>query len=284
MCDYLVNKFVSIIKVGIRKYYIKHGILSAKSYVLEFDAETAAAAELLDQLALTRILTSQDAMEAQHDDDVANLVSFLIQEGVLVSSHLQDVEHYYGLLKSFGDSTELGTRKVLFVVSSGSVQEQIERDMTGMNLEHAFSSADAALETDLAEFALISVVYAHYAPDVFHKLNDLATRTRTPLQVCYLDGSTSFVSPIFVRPETVCYNEMEIQLESAITHRSEYLAYKAFDREESSLPPFLMNQIRFFALHMACDFLITGNKKGTLCLHLQCWWPLFWVFCLRRFA
>lgn len=261
MYDYVVNKFVSIIKVGIRKYYIKHSVLSNKSYVLEFDAAKAKAGVLMDAVAATGVLTASAALDAQQDQETNDLVCFLIQESVLVPAHLQDVEQYYSLVSAFGGKNELATNKVLFIVPSEFVRRQIEHSIAGVEIEHDFAVAEEAFGVNVCGYAMVSVVYDFFAPEVFHKLNALAMSNGVPLQISYMDGSTSYISPVFIKGDTVCYNEMEIQLESAITHRFEYLAYKRFEKESPSFPPFLMNQVLFYSLHLVCEFLISSRLR-----------------------
>lgn len=261
MSTYILNKFISIIKVGNEKFYIKHSILSNISYVLEFDDNSKKKAEKLEKILNEGKIEITDLIEEETDESVNELVTFLLQENILVPEYSDNIDQYYHLVNSFGEESSIADKKILFVVSSEFIEEQIEHNLKRTNVLHDRINISQIQTIDLENYSIISVIYEIFSPNIFHKLNKIALEHGIPLQIAFLDGSTSYISPIFIKNFTVCYNEMEIQLESALFHKYGYLAYKNVEKSLPSYPSFMLNQVLFYSLHLALDFLISGKLK-----------------------
>lgn len=268
MDRYLLSKFVRLICVGRNKYYIKHGILSKISFILEFDESNKKRMDLLDYLA-TNGFVGIDKLVREADDDLNEFVEFLLNEHILIPENEEIPEMYYGLLDGTGNAGDLDERKnnkdkILIMTSSEKMKDNILYSLEEMECDSEVKIYHGE-EIELDSFSYVCAIYEYYAPDIFHKLNYLTLKTDCPLQISYLDGSTAYISPIFIRNATVCYNEMEIQLEAAITHVPEYRAYRNYlrekDREIMPYPNFILSMLSFNSLHLYFDFNVSGKLK-----------------------
>lgn len=106
------------------------------------------------------------------------------------------------------------------------------------------------------------------SPNLFHAVNEAAIATETPWLAVFLDGSVATVGPLFVPGETGCYYEFEIETESAVLMKDEYMLYKEHLRETTAgdlalaLPPYL-DVAAGFAATAALRFLATGASFAT---------------------
>lgn len=260
MDGYVLNKFVTISKVGQRRFLVKHGMLSRASFVLDFEPTQQSRVELLDRIIATKSIDSESILQLQGDGGDANeLLELLLDERVFVPSHSQDFEQYYALIneRSIGNNP---LRSSCFVASSPQIKLALTQGLAGVSLPFTIMSPEEF--ADSAEIPeIVVVVYDRFNSPDFHNFNRYALEHEIPLLISYLDGSTTVVSPIVIHGETVCYNELEIQLEASFTHRPEYQAFKALSRESVTYPPFLLNQLTFLTLHLLTDFQLTGKLK-----------------------
>lgn len=262
---YIVNRFIRIIKTGFDSYFIKHGILSNKSYVLEFEAETMNRVQLLDDLVKEQGIDIEALAENGKYGDIAEFVQFLLEEKIIVPQNQGLPLMYYSLLANKGKFFEELEGKVLILVSSEEMKRILEFHLENINFEYDVLVGKEYEKAILNEYKYISVIYDFFAPHVFHELNEKAQLGDIPLQISYLDGSTVIISPVFIHNMTVCYNEMEIQLESSLVHNAEYRAYLASmaEKEWSAFPymRYIPSMAVFYSLHLYFDFLVTGKLK-----------------------
>ncbi|MDY2941135.1 MAG: hypothetical protein SOS98_02230 [Varibaculum sp.] len=242
--------------------------MSNISFILEFDESNKKRMELLDYLAVNGSVGIDRLMD-EADDDLNEFVEFLLNEHILTPENEEIPEMYYGLLDGIGNAGNSDERnnnedKILILTSSEKMKDNILYSMDGMDCVSEVKIYHGE-DIELDSFSYVCAIYEYYAPDIFHKLNYLTLKADCPLQISYLDGSAAYISPIFIRNVTVCYNEMEIQLEAAITHDSEYRAYKNYlrekDREIMPYPNFIVSMLSFNSLHLYFDFKISRKLK-----------------------
>lgn len=95
-----------------------------------------------------------------------------------------------------------------------------------------FSSTVAAADDEVAVtdfFAahdLVVVALEAYSPSVLHAANAAALAMEKPWLSVFSDGSQAFIGPVYVPGESPCYAEFEIQQESTLALRDDYLVYK----------------------------------------------------------
>lgn len=272
MDKYVLNRFIRLIRIGYNKYYIKHGILSGISYVLEFEEANMNRMRLLDELASNGAITIESLSDEKstEDGDNSDFVEFLLQEHILVPEKELIPNMYYGLFtrqKNSPDRLKGNNDKKprpLILTSSNVMADVVRFNMEGMNCNAEILVYNGQ-EIDLSEYAYTSIIYEFYAPDLFHRLNQAALQAQCPLQISYLDGSAAFISPVIIHNMTVCYNEMELQFEASITHASAYRAYKNDMREQANpimpYPRHILSMLTFNALHLYFDFLVSGKLR-----------------------
>jgi len=260
MDGYVLNKFVTLIKVGQRRFLIKHGQLSRTSFVLDFEADQLARVALLDKLITDGRIDADELLGLQSDGGQANeVLELLLDEHVLVAPHSQDFTQYYALINERRLSGE-PIKPSIIVASSPEVEHALSDGLRGVDLPYTMVTPNEFFASEGTPESLV-VVYDRFDSADFHRFNQFAIEHNTPLVLGYLDGSTTIITPVVLHGETVCYNELEIQLEATLTHRPEYRAYKAVERASMAYPPFLLNQLTFFSLHLWLDFVLTGSLK-----------------------
>lgn len=264
MDKYIVNRFVRLIKVGTDKYYVKHGILSNVSYVLSFERKNLNHIRLLDELAEKGQVSIEALSDGQYGD-VSESVELLLHERILVPEDEFVTNMYFGLLdqKKGGGRKPSSQEKLLILTSSQEMKKVIEFALSGMGEDaeiRIYQGEDLALE----EYFYVSMMFDRYSPDEFHKLNLAAIQANRPLQISYLDGSAAFISPVFLHNMTCCYNEMELQFESSLTHNAEYRAYKNYLREKAAGPLPYPNFARFLPIFHSLQLYLTFKVTGKI--------------------
>lgn len=115
------------------------------------------------------------------------------------------------------------------------------------------------------DFAVLSLEF--FSPTIFHTINKVAIATQKPWALVYVDGSEGIIGPIIIPGETACYSEVEIQRESTIKFKDEYLLYKEYlEDEKIDVPnlvlPLYLNVVSNWATIFISRFLI--NKDPSL--------------------
>lgn len=252
---YTVNPYVTIRKAGLKKYLIKQGIISSKSFVLETDDLIDADIKLLNQIAIG------ESVEIDTNNGYSSkLVEFLMEESILVEEHLSDSEKYYQLINSGKDNKLLKGKSVGLLCHNKFANQQVKE-----NLKEAFIQVkDLTLDDlngDFNSISFVLVIADHFDSLTFHQINNILVKKKIPFMINFLDGNTTFISPIFIGQETVCYNEMEVQLEAALFYKDSYLAYKNDTEGHYQIPNFLLGQLIFYSIHFIIDYLITNRLK-----------------------
>lgn len=253
--NYVINPYITIRKSGLKKYLIKQGIISSKSFVLEANDLSEADILFLDKVAAGESINlSQSACSN-------DLKDFLIEESILIEEYLSNTERYYSLLNAGKDNFSLENKKIGILSSNSSIAIQVKDNFKDTNINISIITIEN-LEEESKGLDFVISVWGHYDSITFHKINSVLLEKNIPFMISFIDGNTTFISPIFIKQETVCYNEMEIQLESALFYKDSYLAYKnAKKLDQMTLPNFLLGQALFFSTHLTLDFLISGRLK-----------------------
>lgn len=252
---YNVNPYITIRRVGLKKYLIKQGIISSKSFILETDDLSKADIKLLNQV------VSRESVEIDiKNKQTSELIDFLMEESILIEEHLSNSEKYYQLINSGKDNELLKGKNVGLFCHNEFANRQIKE-----NLKEAFIQVKDLtledLEGRLKSISFVLVIADHFDSLAFHKINSILIKKKIPFMINFLDGNTTFISPIFIGQETVCYNEMEVQLEAALFYRDSYLAYKNDTANHHQIPSFLLGQLIFYSTHLMIDYLITNRLK-----------------------
>lgn len=253
--NYVINPYITIRKSGLKKYLIKQGIISSKSFVLEVDDLPETDIHFLEKVATGQSINlSQSACSD-------NLKDFLIEESILIEEYLSNTEKYYKLINSGKDNFSLKNKKIGILSSSSSITTQLKDNFKDASIGISALNIES-FEKGLKGLDFVISVWGHYDSMTFHKINSALLEKNIPFMINFIDGSTTFISPIFINHETVCYNEMEIQLESTLFYKDSYLAYKNDKRTDYlNFPNFLLGQALFFSTHLTLDFLIRGRLK-----------------------
>lgn len=256
--NYVINPYITIRKSGLKKYLIKQGIISSKSFVLEADDLSETDIHFLDKVATGQSINlSQSACPN-------DLKDFLIEESILIEEYLSNTEKYYNLINSGKDNFSLENKKIGILSSSSSIATQVKDNFKDTSISISILSIESieSFEKGLKGLDFVISVWGHYDSITFHKINSVLLEKSIPFMINFIDGNTTFISPIFINQETVCYNEMEIQLESTLFYKDSYLAYKNAQKiDQLNFPNFLLGQALFFSTHLTLDFLISGRLK-----------------------
>ncbi|HEM9585431.1 TPA: hypothetical protein U3L45_000636 [Streptococcus agalactiae] len=253
--NYVINPYVTIRKVGLKKYLVKQGIISSKSFVLEGDDLSEKDIHFLDKVA------TEHAINLSQLDCSSDLKNFLIEESILIEEYLSNTEKYYSLLNSGKENFSIENKKIGILASSSSIANQLKDNFKDTSVSTTILTIEN-FEKGLKGLDFIISVWGHYDSMTFHRINSVLLEKNIPFMINFIDGNTTFISPIFINQETVCYNEMEIQLESALFYKDSYLAYKNAKKiDQLNFPNFLLGQALFFSTHLTLDFLISGRLK-----------------------
>lgn len=169
---YTVNPYVTIRKAGLKKYLIKQGIISSKSFILETDDLIDADIKLLNQIAIG------ESVEIDTNNGYSSkLVEFLMEESILIEEHLSDSEKYYQLINSGKDNKLLKGKSVGLLCHNKFANQQVKE-----NLKEAFIQVkDLTLDDlngDFKSISFVLVISDHFDSLTFHQINNILVKKK----------------------------------------------------------------------------------------------------------
>lgn len=253
----VLNPYVNVKRIGIKKVFIKVGIINEKSFVLEGNELTEEDIELFNKLIAGKAFSVENLKKYSE-----KLIEFLIEESILVNEHSLSIENYYYAINNNNfNKNSIKNKKIGFIIEDEKTKKLVDLLVDDISVKHTFLSMEDLSKIREEEYDIIICLSNYYDSLKFHEINNYLIKTNIPFMINFIDGGNSFISPIFIKNNTVCYNEMEIQLEASLFYKTEYLAYKeSFDNKKNNLL-FLTSQIIFYALHLSIDFFITNKLK-----------------------
>lgn len=207
---------------------------------------------------------ARESVRAGTDDDFDALVTYLMEQGVLVDE-THSIATIYDRNSSL-DSVSAIANKRIGMIGLGPIGKEILKhladagttsimgldDRRGDDLKKLIATSHPGLKFDVVEGTLsdeeaIEVLFVEndfvlvaieaFRPTVLHLANLASISHERPWIPVYADGDEVIVGPFIVPGVTPCYNEFEIQHEAARALRTEYLIYKESLLEEG--PPSL---------------------------------------------
>ncbi|MCU7558623.1 hypothetical protein [Macrococcus capreoli] len=250
---YILNPYISIKRVGLNKFYIKQSILSKKSFVLETNDLDKRDKEFLSNLSINSIVSYEDCSQ--------ELMDFLLEESIITYRHMNDIEYYYKLINKDNSISSIKDSKVAILCNNEKIKKIMTMYIEDLGINFDFIDFNSLKSIKKNQFDMIIGLYSHFDSLLFHRINEILIEKEVPFMINFIDGGNSYISPIFIKGETVCYNEMEVQLEAALFYKTEYIAYKDEIDKQKPLISYFVNNIIFYSLHLSLDFLITKKLR-----------------------
>ncbi len=147
-----------------------------------------------------------------------------------------------------------------------TVQRDLEeRSYTAVQLIDGAPDDQRGLAQLFEASDLVLVALEGFSPRTLHAVNEVALVAKRPWLSAYVDGGEALIGPLYVPGETCCYNEFEIQHESTIGLKDDYILFKEslldaeLDTAQLVLPPYL-SMISGWVTTAVLPFLTTGRS------------------------
>jgi bacteriocin biosynthesis cyclodehydratase domain-containing protein len=225
------------------------------------------ARRLLDgPVALDELLA---AVQEQDRAEARKVVVDLLERGILTDIRRDPVEQY--LRYTFEDTQDLDPRPAVSVLGAGSLATRIASSLTlhPLAVERLADGFDLdGVRTAAGSSHLLVLALDRPAPGLAHLVNRVCLQARTPWLLATIDGSRGLTGPLFLPPNTACYNDYRTLVEATTPSAPMIRRYERWIRANGRRPAFAgvpayADIIAGFATLAAVHFLSRGTSFAT---------------------
>ncbi|BAL80237.1 hypothetical protein [Caldisericum exile] len=228
-----------VIKCSNNEILIRQGIRDKKSKIIRDDAKTNIIGRVYATFRVPTLVEDfLSQLKPEEKKDALDFLQLLYSMGWLVDENFNTLEEVNSFLKEI----KLGIiyrgsnlKKILdslgefnFKEVSLWIEGKTKKDELTINNVRFFNEelTENSLKKFIDPLDFLVVILDEFSPNLLHSVNEQCLKRPLKWIGCYFNGSEVVITPLFVPGETVCYNETEIQLESVLSHRTEYFVYK----------------------------------------------------------
>jgi bacteriocin biosynthesis cyclodehydratase domain-containing protein len=281
---FVLNPHLTVVRCSDDEVLVKHGTRSLFTETLYDEDRHALLGRLIDlhrRPGNIEQFLAHGALSQAEAELAASTVATLIERAVLVPAEQSGVRAHAGAL--IGPVDRLDTA-VIGIVGDGALAARLTDTLSAYEPQAIVTLGadgddsaiegpvrplagavhdEAALTALFSEATFVICALDRWSPTVCHTVNAVALAAGTPWLSVMLDGSEAIIGPTSVPGETACYAEFEIQHESTLTLRDEYLLYKealiADPPHGRIAPPAHVDVAGGLAATAAAQFLLRGT-------------------------
>ena len=230
-----LNPLLSVVVASRDEVLVRFGIRSRFSHVLLDESRTGTIGPVLRAFQRARASGTplSDSLDGIEQEEVDEAIAFLLERDVLVQAGRDPARMELDLLF---DRPAVEDR--VFLLGDGAHAAEVRRQLDRLPLgdleplpEAALASGDAGVGAALQRLAavddaIVVVALDSFRPSMLHRVNEVMLGLGQRWLLSVVDGPLSIVGPVFEPHEGPCYAEFEIQIESTIALRDEYLMQK----------------------------------------------------------
>jgi bacteriocin biosynthesis cyclodehydratase domain-containing protein len=234
--ELVLNPLLNVVVASRDEVLVKYGIRSRFSHVLLDEKRSGSLGRVVRAFERAR-KDGRPVAELVADIDTEALddaVEFLREREVLVEAGRDPTRLEMDLL--FG---EQAPQERVFLLGAGSHAAEVTRHLDRLPIGSVGSIAESALadangggpDESLERFAesddaLLVVALDGFRPALLHRVNEVMLELGSRWMLSIVEGPLAIIGPVFQPHEGPCYAEFEIQFESTVALRDEYLMQK----------------------------------------------------------
>ncbi len=234
--ELVLNPLLNVVVASRDEVLVKYGIRSRFSHVLLDEKRSGSLGRVVRAFERARKdgVPVADFVGDIDSEALDNAVEFLRERDVLVEAGRDPTRLEMDLLFE-----QQAPQDRVFLLGAGDHAAEVTRHLDRLPLGSVGGLAESALEAGngagpdealerLAETedALLVVALDGFRPALLHRVNEVMLELGTRWMLSLVEGPLSIVGPVFQPHEGPCYAEFEIQFESTVALRDEYLMQK----------------------------------------------------------
>lgn len=224
-----------IVRCNADEVMVRFGSRSRTAHTLIDDKRRGILADLL--VRLSRTTTPEELAAEFNADDVAEIVDQLLEAGVVIPESMSAASVLHLGLEM--PESVLAAAEVA-IVGDGVIAQAVTENLVDLGIRNLVAADEVAhldhpmitndglsLEEVFIDADLVVVATDALDLALNYRVNAIALEHNTPWIMVHCDGPELIAGPLFHPGQTACFNDYDIQEESARTFRMDYLAYKS---------------------------------------------------------